>query len=320
MVVVTPAVGVSCVAEAQYDMRRSFNLVTQLRIDGSLAAGCARIEAATIHVFNAAPHPLAADWQVFSNIEEKSMAAGIAVAGCRLQTGGMSFFIGIRNLNEDYFTSPVTAFFTNSSCGIFPVLSADRPIANYPMSALCADYRVKGEKWEFESSLYNGVARPGNRLDRIFRFSPRKEGLFGISSVNYNARGGHYFGGFFLHHRPSANTASGGWVYAEQTIFTRKERRVEMLLQYATRFSGPTDCRRYGAGGFLLSGFLLPSRNDRFGIVMNGARYGAGLEKALELTWRADLGPYFAIQPAFHFITNPDGKFTVATCRISVSF
>ena len=68
-----------------------------------------------------------------------------------------SLFIGIRNVNEDYFTSPCTALFTNSSCGIFPTISANYPIANYPVASVGIDYKLNLNKWFLETSIYNGT-------------------------------------------------------------------------------------------------------------------------------------------------------------------
>ena len=47
-----------------------------------------------------------------------------------------SLFLGVRNMNEDYFTVPFTSFFTIISCGIFPTISIYYTIATYPLSSL----------------------------------------------------------------------------------------------------------------------------------------------------------------------------------------
>ena len=88
------------------------------------------------------PERIINDLQTFSNIEEDNLPCAIAVLGYTRLVGNVTLFAGIRNLNEDYFTTPCMSLFTNSSCGIFPTLSANYPIANYPLAALCLDYKM----------------------------------------------------------------------------------------------------------------------------------------------------------------------------------
>ena len=95
--------------------------------------------------------------QGFSNIEEKNLPFAPAVLGLEYRTSRSSLFLGIRNVNEDYFTSPCSSFFTNSSCGIYPTLSANYPLANYPKSALGLDYKLNYKDWTMEVSVYNGT-------------------------------------------------------------------------------------------------------------------------------------------------------------------
>ena len=99
------------------------------------------------------------DMQGFSNIEEKNLPFAPAVLGLEYRTSRSSLFLGVRNVNEDYFTSPCSSFFTNSFCGIYPTLSANYPLANYPLAAVGLDYRLTSDPWEMELSVYNGTAQ-----------------------------------------------------------------------------------------------------------------------------------------------------------------
>lgn len=82
-------------------------------------------EATTIHVAKT-NECIIDDWQTFSNIEEENELAAIAVLGYMHEWKECHLFVGIRNLNEDFFTSGVTSLFTNSSCGIFPMVRNTR--------------------------------------------------------------------------------------------------------------------------------------------------------------------------------------------------
>lgn len=123
--------------EWQWDMNKNTNWVNQLRLDLSVPLGSDRntIEAATLHLAKTGESVIG-DWQGFSNIDADNMLAAIAVLGFMHQWNSGHLFIGVRNVNEDFFTSPITALFTNSSCGIFPTVAASYPIANYPFSGL----------------------------------------------------------------------------------------------------------------------------------------------------------------------------------------
>jgi hypothetical protein len=79
------------------------------------------------------------DDQVFSNIMlDCQLPLALSVFGITQNISEQfSVFLGVRNLNVDYFTSPCTALFTNSSDGIFPTLADNWRLANYPTSAMC---------------------------------------------------------------------------------------------------------------------------------------------------------------------------------------
>lgn len=104
------------------------------------------MEMASISIAETHERPLIDDWQGFSNIEEENTPLALAVLGIRWQLKKSFLFVGVRNLNEDYFTSPYTSLFTNSSCGIFPTLSVNYPIANYPLASIGIDYKYKGNR------------------------------------------------------------------------------------------------------------------------------------------------------------------------------
>ena len=82
------------------------------------------------------------DWQGFSNIDADNNFAMLAVLGYMHEWNSGHLFVGVRNVNEDFFTSDVTALFQNSSEGIFPTVASSYPIANYPYSGLTLYFDV----------------------------------------------------------------------------------------------------------------------------------------------------------------------------------
>ena len=111
------------ISEWQWDMNKNVNWVNQLRLDLNVALGSEKntLQAATLHVAKSEEN-IIDDWQGFSNIYADNMFAAIAVLGFMHQWNSGHWFVGVRNVNEDFFTSDLTALFTNSSNGIFPTV------------------------------------------------------------------------------------------------------------------------------------------------------------------------------------------------------
>ena len=77
-------------------------------------------------VFNVRKERISQDLQGFSNIEEDNLPFNVAIADVSYEiSDNHRLAVGVRNVNEDYFTSPVTSFFTQSSSrkkAIFPLI------------------------------------------------------------------------------------------------------------------------------------------------------------------------------------------------------
>lgn len=179
--------------EWQWDMNKGTNWVNLLRLEMSVPLWKGgSLEAATLHVAKTGDG-IIDDWQGFSNIETDNMFAGIAVLGYMHEWKAGHLFVGVRNVNEDFFTSDVTALFTNSSCGIFPTIAASYPIANYPLSGLTVYFDVSRGGWTFRNSLYNGVGYNGwKHHDNPFIINPKRDGIFNMSQLEYSWRGALY--------------------------------------------------------------------------------------------------------------------------------
>lgn len=189
-------------AEWQWDMNKNTNFVNLLRLelDVPLWKG-GTFEAATLHVAKT-NDGIIDDWQGFSNIEADNMFGGIAVLGYMHEWKAGHVFVGVRNVNEDFFTSDITALFTNSSCGIVPTIGSSYPIANYPFSGLTVYFDVQKGGWLFRNSLYNGVGYNGwKHGDNPFLVRPKKDGIFDMAQLEYSHDRGNYFAGVAVHTR-----------------------------------------------------------------------------------------------------------------------
>lgn len=119
------------ISEWQWDMNKNTNLINQLRLELSVPIGKGKdsFEAATLHVAKT-NDGIIDDWQGFSNINADNNFAMLAVLGYMHEWNSGHLFVGVRNVNEDFFTSDVTDLFLNSSEGIFPTVASSNTALN----------------------------------------------------------------------------------------------------------------------------------------------------------------------------------------------
>lgn len=282
--------------EWQWDMKKETNWVNLLKLNLSVPVWnrMGSFEATTIHVAKT-NECIIDDWQTFSNIEEENELAAIAVLGYMHEWKECHLFVGIRNLNEDFFTSDVTSLFTNSSCGIFPTISANYPITNYPLSGLTLHFDVSKGGWIFKNSLYNGAGyNVWTHHDNPFLLRPKKDGIFNMSQLEYSYQDGHYFAGTAIHSRQypideegnissteesSRKTSCAWWVYAEQPIWSAKEKSISCMMQYSENTCRKNGCYRYGEFGCAYM-----DNCNQCGVTGQYARFHQGSEYSLEVT------------------------------------
>ncbi len=317
-------IGLTYTTELQTDFRQGTNWVNLLRTDFSQSiGGCFNIEFASISTARTRGERLANDWQTFSNIEEENIPVALAVLGMDVRVGKSFFFFGIRNLNEDYFISPCTSLFTNSSCGIFPTLSANYPIANYPVASIGADYKFDSGNWALETSLYNGTGyRKFTGKENVFRICPQTDGILSVTTINYQNNDNGYYGGIALHYGMSLGDEAGNekqvleaekkkmnvvlWGYIEQNIF----RGMHALLQYSVNPTGKNGCRNYAGVGLIFH-----YKQTVGGFFVDYADFTHKREWACELTYKIPCYKNGYIQPALHLIKNNQEKAVIALLR-----
>lgn len=312
-------------AELQTDFKKGTNWVNLFRTDFSLPIGeHFRADLATISTAKTREERLVDDLLTFSNIEEGNIPLALSVLGLNYQIGKSSFFFGIRNLNEDYFTSPCTSLFTNSSCGIFPTISANYPIANYPVASVGVDYKLGLKHWTFETSLYNGTGyRNFTGRENVFRICPKSDGILSITSINYRNNDNGYYLGIALHDGLPIGDEEDNkmekeekakkkeqnavlWGYVEQLISPR----VHILLQYSISPTEKRGCRHYAGAGFVFQ-----CKNTTGGIFTGYADFKDKYEWVNELTWQIHFWKNGYIQPTLHFIKNNQGKAVIGLLR-----
>lgn len=301
-------------SEWQWNFADKTNWINQFRLNAELSLGSyGTLEASTLHLAKVNNNSIIDDWQVFSNIEEKNMVAAIAVLGYSYGHDSLNLFAGVRNVNEDYFISDVTSFFANSSCGIFPTISATYPIANYPLSGLSLYFEVALKKFTIKNSIYNGSGFNGwNRYNNPFIVNPSKYGVFDVMQLEYHNGKGCYFAGIAYHTKLAS---AAWWTYAEQNIWETDKNSLSLIAQYSENTDKHNGCFRYGElGGLYTSG------KNMFGISGQYAQYTKGSEQSLELSYRRELTSSLSIQPVLQFIKNSDDSFSALCFRLHYDF
>lgn len=316
-----PDWGVELTSELQATSHGKYNFANLLRLHASLPVSSHfSLDVSTLSTCMTSPESIGEDIQTFSNLDAGNIPLALSLCGVNWtspsasaeQTRGQhSLFLGIRNMNEDYFTSEVTALFTNSSCGIFPTLSANFDMANYPLASVGAHYRYErvltdgpGEDpslLTLQASLYNGQGyRHFSGRHNVFRFCPQSDGLFALAETHLEHRGSHYFLGSALHFHHG--TGASPWVYAEQFVSPR----LSLIAALSHAFGTDLACRDFAG-----LGVHYHLRKARLGLFTDYARFSVAKEWATELTCKLSVTRHFSIQPSAHFILT-DGAFTSA--------
>ena len=344
--------GLAYTTEGQYGVKsKQANWVNLLRLDMEYPLyKNGGISLATVHIYKLKDNCVADDKLTFSNIEEDSTPIALAIAGYTQILGHSTLFAGIRNMNEDYFNTNVTSFFTNSSCGIFPTISLNYPIANYPVASMAIHYQLNYKQWEVKASLYNGVGyNKWRRYDNPFIVNIKRDGLFSITELKYKTRYGIYCGGGSLHNRlfpydekvvEQANSpiekkengdqkevatskkkiSAAWWVYAEQQLWHNTRSNIQAIGQYSRNTSRENMCKAYGGIGAIWSYADKKGNNHRLGAITSIALFNNmpfKNEHVTEVSYSYEFA-VFKIQPTMHFINNSNLQ-PVVTLRLSCS-
>jgi hypothetical protein len=327
--------------EAQTNFGKKYNWVNLLSLSAGLSSekisehwvnGFFRAD--FISVYKIHKERISNDIMTFSNIEENNLPINPYVLGYTQRWGKMALFGGVRNVNNDYYITPYTSLFTNSSAGIFPTISLNFPLANYPLSAVCLHFEYQPTvKLLFKTSLYNGVAHdPRKNILNSFTVNPKRDGIFSISELSYaqNKFGsGIYSLGFTLqssnatmYSRLSQNTSRiptyTAWLAIEHSVYRSGEKEIGSIIHVGIAPQHAVHCRHYYALGGYASGLF--GRRDKLGIYLNATNVAGIKERTMEITWQFQLIDAIAIQPVYDYICTGNKITSIGIVRVMYSF
>ena len=307
-------------AEMQTDFKGHCNYVNLFYLSADCPLGeHLTVSAASISILKSLDESLVNDLQTFSNIEADNQPFTLAIAGMSWKPNDkQTLFFGIRNVNEDYFTSDLTSLFLNSSCGIFPTLSCNMDIANYPLASMCLHYNYTSQSLNFLASAYNGQGY--YRLtgaDNLWRITPRSDGLFFITQADWKkARGNYFFGAAHQsgHICESSDVLDGAssqtvlWTYTEQSLTDH----FSLIADYSHTFGRSALCTDFvGLGGQYAQG------KSTLGLFSDYAHFRDDDEWATELTYKYDLNSWVFLLASCQLIHHEEWM-PVGMLRLSV--
>lgn len=310
--------GLDYTSEFQTDFKNNYNFLNLLKLQAEVnISKHLSFQASTISTAKTNENKLIDDFQGFSNIEIENIPLALAVANFQWKINeNNSIYLGVRNMNEDYFVSDVTSFYTNSSGGVFPTIGANYPIANYPVASLGLHYSYNSENIALQASIYNGTAYSDfYGKESVFSFNPKNDGIFAISQVEYKYNGSNYFLGACLHYGEldkieDKETRASIWAYAEQKIMED----FYLIGAYSYAFHSSSPCKDFaGVGG------KFNLKDWEFGVLSTYCKFQDIREWANEISIRYNIQDNLYIQPTFHFINQPNHSHAIGLLRIGVN-
>lgn len=297
--------------EAQTGFRKNVNWVSLFQTNLDICfpqEDCyqgGKISIALISTFKTAATYIANDQQGFSNIEATDLLLSPFLVGYSQYIRKCLLFAGLRNMNEDYFSTDYTALFTQSSAGIHPTLSGNFELPNFPKSGLCLFLEVNpSAPVRLRSSIYNGVSGTFyKKKNTPFRFDYQNQGLFIIQDLLYQKWGSRYNLGTMAHF--AGDKEKQGWVIwalIEKPVYSDHKMEIGVIIDGSYALMSAPQCSSYGSFGIIADGLAGMKGKSIISSRVFYAAYPERNEFDLEINWIYRFNKQWQIQPALHLI------------------
>ena len=312
-----PEFGMEYISELQLGRKDRIDLLQYLYLSLNVPISDAlSFRIATITDAETRKTPVLDDYMVYSNVAAGNRILTLAVANLQWAINDHhSIYLGIRNTNEDYFTSEGTAFFANSSCGIYPTISCNYDIANFPFASPGVHYLYSSDSFELKSTLYNGLGhRHFAGRDNVFRFCPKSDGVFLIGQGEYKHSGSIYSLGACMHYGIAEQTSTKK---DRTTLWTHVEHALSpnlcLIGGYSHSLANDAFCKDFGGLGFIRS-----FSKTKLGIYSCISGFAGSNEYATEVSYNIALNRYCYLQPTVHYIKNSISDGLVGVLRFGI--
>lgn len=289
----------------------------------------AQFDGLSLH--GSSPSGLVGDIQTTSNIDVPGSARLYqAYLDQSWAEGRFGLRAGIQDLNLEFNVTDSSLLFLNASFGMSPELAFSGALgpSTFPFTGLGARFQLSPvEGLELRAAVYDAVPGDPDRPSRMsFRLSS-EEGYFTIAEAarafEVGGLPGRFAAGGWRHSNRQARldgageaVSAGGYLTLEQQIYARRRGERSGLTGFVR--AGLADASvnvidRSLAAGVSLEGLVPGRADDRIGLGMalaHASRFAPAegeraSETALELTYRAQLTGWLALQPDVQWVAHP---------------
>ncbi|MDR2938164.1 MAG: carbohydrate porin [Prevotellaceae bacterium] len=242
--------------------------------------------------------------------------------------GSFSFTLGLQDLNINFMMSEAAGEFINSSFGMPPVISVNLPLPIFPLTGLGISARWNiSEQFAWQTAVFDGCQKPFEHNPHNLHWSfSKNDGM--LLATEFHAKfkikqkegtykiGAYYHSGLteFDEATQSANTVFtnnyGVYLIADQTIFERQNRKINLFAQIAAAPKSKNQHAYYLGLGANYHGVFSKKEKDILGLAianLDRQRRRHRQETTLELFYKWQFNGNFALQSDVQYIVNPAG-------------
>jgi len=242
-----------------------------------------------------------------------------------LMDGAIAVLVGTHDLNAEFNVTEYGGLFTNSSFGIGPEISGNAATSLFPEAGLAARIAFHAN----DQLAFSAAAYDGDPATRPLRAA---EGYMYIAEAAYSSEGAAYKLGLWRHTKAPVQGGgqglSGAYIVIDQPLWDWDGGSMGAFLQYGLAQRSAENIKNYVGGGFHFSGLIPGRSNDEAGIAFARADFSNNYrslnpgfkkaETAIELTYRAPLTDWLAVQPAFQYIMAPSGDPALRNAKVGL--
>ncbi len=243
-----------------------------------------------------------------------------------MMDGALSVLLGTHDLNSEFDVTEYGGLFTNSSFGMGAEFGGNAAASAWPEAGLGARVAIQiGESVSLRVGGYDGD--PATR-----GLSGSTEGYLYVAEAAYSNEAAAYKLGVWSHTKAPTQAGgqglSGAYLIVDQPLWDWDDGSLAAFLQLGYAQRKAENIKNYVGAGLHVSG-LIPGRgSDEAGVAMARADFSdtyllanPGFKKnetVFEITYRAQLTDWLAIQPAFQYVMSPSGDPALKNAKLGL--
>ncbi|MBL4759251.1 MAG: carbohydrate porin [Mariprofundaceae bacterium] len=231
-----------------------------------------------------------------------------------------SILLGLHDLNAEFYASDDAGLFLNSTFGIGPELSGN-PVGTsiFSKAGLAAVIKLMpNDDFSIATGVYDG--------DPSTRKLAAAEGKMWIGEIGVAIADGYLKLGSWMHTGDFVSAVDGLPYSSNHGIYgiaeyslSSADHEIGMFVKAGVAPKTRNEITHSVAIGITLHGYIASRPDDDVGIGMARAQTSLNqAETVIELTYRAQINDWMAIQPSVQWINNPGGDPTLPTATVGL--